>query len=102
MLLLLFNRVGLMAVPLEPGCSGADKELDDWFLACPDEAAGLPVSAWCLPIALLVITRPIGRFGGISLVFPVAVLFFLGIFLLAILNLERGQVVWKGRRVATP
>jgi hypothetical protein len=27
--------------------------------------------------------------------------FFLGVFLLAILNLERGQVEWKGRRFRT-
>jgi glycosyltransferase involved in cell wall biosynthesis len=201
LLSLLFNLVGLMAVPLGPGCgvafgpamitsradylrSGghaavADKVVEDWFLAHAYEAAGLPVSAWighgqiayrmypggladmvsgfdknfataagevrwpwmlavllwlsglfwaawCLPAALLglplvgdpgllpnlllyaafalqllLITRPVGRFGWISLVFPVPVLFFLGVFLLAILNLERGQVVWKGRRVAT-
>ena len=201
LLSLLFNLVGLMAVPLGPGCgvafgpamitsrtdylrSGghaavADKVVEDWFLAHAYEAAGLPVSAWighgqiayrmypggladmvsgfdknfataagevrwpwmlavllwlsglfwaawCLPAALLglplvgdpgllpnlllyaafalqllVITRPVGRFGWISLVFPLPVLFFLGVFLLAILNLERGQVVWKGRRVAT-
>jgi glycosyltransferase involved in cell wall biosynthesis len=198
---LLFNLVGLMAVPLGPGCgvafgpamissradyqrSGghavvAEKVVEDWFLGHAYEAAGLPVSAWmghgqiayrmypgglaemvsgfdknfataagevrsqrmlamllwlsglfwaawCLPasllgwpligdpspqanlllyaafaLQLLVITRPVGRFGWISLVFPLPVLFFLGVFLLAILNLERGQVVWKGRRVAT-
>jgi len=28
-------------------------------------------------------------------------LFFLGVFVLAILNLERGQVMWKGRSVST-
>ncbi|MFM2205208.1 MAG: hypothetical protein RLZZ560_603, partial [Cyanobacteriota bacterium] len=34
-------------------------------------------------------------------VFPLPVLFFLAVFVLAILNLERGQVQWKGRRVST-
>ena len=201
LLSLLFNLVGLMAVPLGPRCgvafgpamissradyhrSGghaavAGKVVEDWFLAHAYEAAGLPVSAWighgqiayrmypgglgdmvigfdknfataagevrwpwmlavllwlsglfwaawCLPasllgwplvgdptplatlvlyaafaLQLLVITRPVGRFRWISLVFPLPVLFFLGVFLLAILNLERGQVVWKGRRVST-
>jgi glycosyltransferase involved in cell wall biosynthesis len=201
LLSLLFNLVGLMAVPLGPGCgvafgpaiitsradyqsSGghaavAGRVVEDWFLAHAYEAAGLPVNAWighgqiayrmypgglgemvigfdknfataagevrwpwmltvllwlsglfwaawCLPaslldwpmvgdasplpnlliytafaLQLLMISRPVGRFGWISLVFPVPVLFFLGVFLLAILNLERGQVVWKGRRVAT-
>lgn len=198
---LLFNLVGLMAVPLGPDCgvafgpamvssradyrrSGghaavANKVVEDWFLGHAYEAAGLRVSAWmghgqiayrmypggladmvrgfdknfataaaqvrwprmlavllwlsglfwaawCLPasllgwpllgspnpwaqlgpyaafaLQLLVITRPVGRFGWICLVFPVPVLFFLGVFLLAILNLERGEVRWKGRRLRT-
>ena len=198
---LLFNLVGLMAVPLGPVCgvafgpamvstradyvragghaAVAGKVVEDWFLAHCYEQAGLPVSAWlggesiayrmypggladmvagfdknfataagevrwpwmlavllwlsglfwaawCLPasllgwplvgdpaplanlvpytafaLQLLVITRPVGRFRWISLLFPLPVLFFLGVFLLAILNLERGQVVWKGRRVST-
>jgi hypothetical protein len=34
-------------------------------------------------------------------VFPVPVLFFLGVFLLAIFNLKRGQVQWKGRSFST-
>jgi hypothetical protein len=83
-------------------------------------------AAWCLPAAvlhwpmvgdpalapnllvyggyalqLLVITRRIGTFGWINLVFPVPVLFFLGVFLLAILNLERGSISWKGRQFPT-
>ena len=67
------------------------------------EAALLPnlVIYAAFALQLLAITRPVGRFSRISLLFPVPVLFFLGVFLLAILNLERGQVVWKGRRVAT-
>lgn len=197
----LFNLVGLMAVPLGPSCgvafgpallssradyerSGghgavADKVVEDWFLGHCYERAGLPVSAyigydqiayrmypgglgdmvigfgknfataagevrwpwmlavllwlsglfwaaWCLPasllgwplvgdpaigpnlliygafaLQLLLLTRQVGRFRWINLVFPVPVLFFLGVFLLAILNLERGQVRWKGRSFRT-
>jgi 4,4'-diaponeurosporenoate glycosyltransferase len=197
----LFNLVGLMAVPLGPGCgvafgpalvtsradygrvgghaAVADKVVEDWFLAHCYEQAGLPVSAfigyrqiayrmypgglgdmglgfdknfataagevrwpwmlavllwlsglfwaaWCLPAALLgwplvgdpalapnaliyaayaiqllVLTRRVGRFRWINLVFPVPVLFFLGVFVLAIFNLERGEVQWKGRRFRT-
>jgi glycosyltransferase involved in cell wall biosynthesis len=198
---LLFNLVGLMAVPLGPGCgvafgpamatsrrdyerSGghaavAGKVVEDWFLAHCYERAGLPVSAcigygqiayrmypgglgdlvsgfdknfataagevrwpwmlavllwlsglfwaaWCLPAALLgwplvgdhailpnaliyaayalqllVLTWRVGRFSWINLIFPIPVLFFLGVFVLAILNLERGEVHWKGRRFRT-
>ncbi|MFZ4566902.1 MAG: glycosyltransferase [Prochlorococcaceae cyanobacterium] len=198
---LLFNLIGLMAVPLGPGCgvafgpamvssreaydrSGghaavAGKVVEDWFLAHLYEKAGLPVSAWiggdliayrmypggltdmvngfdknfataaaevhgarmlavllwlsglfwaawCLPAALLdwplvgthaigpnavlygayvlqllLLSRRVGRFGWINLVFPIPVLFFLAVFVLAILNLERGQVQWKGRRFST-
>ena len=198
---LLFNLVGLLAVPLGPGCgvafgpamatsradydrSGghaavADKVVEDWFLAHRYERCGLPVSAyighgqiayrmypgglrdlvvgfdknfataaaevhwpwmlavvlwlsglfwaaWCLPAALLGwpllgdrsllvngliygafalqlwwLTRRVGRFHWIVLLFPLPVLFFLGVFVLAILNLERGQVQWKGRYVST-
>jgi hypothetical protein len=197
----LFNLVGLMAVPLGPGCgvafgpallssrgdyarSGghaavAGKVVEDWFLGHCYEQAGLPVSAylgygqlayrmypgglgdmvigfdknfataagevrwpwmvavllwlsglfwaaWCLPASLLgwplvgnpalswnaliygayasqllLLTRRVGRFRWINLVFPVPVLFFLGVFLLAIVNLERGQVRWKGRTFRT-
>lgn len=198
---LLFNLVGLMAVPLGPCCgvafgpamatsrrdyrrSGghaavADKVVEDWFLAHCYEAAGLPVSAfigdgqityrmypgglgdlvlgfdknfataagevrwpwmlavllwlsglfwaaWCLPAALFgwplvgdrglvingliyglsalqlsVLTRRVGRFSWINGLFPIPVLFFLVVFVLAILNLERGRVRWKGRVVRT-
>jgi 4,4'-diaponeurosporenoate glycosyltransferase len=198
---LLFNLVGLMAVPLGPRCgvafgpallssredydrSGghaavAGKVVEDWFLAHGYERAGLPVSAfigdgqiayrmypgglgdmvigfdknfataagevrwpwmvavllwlsglfwaaWCLPAALLgwplVGTRAlapnaliyvafalqllalswrVGRFRWINLLFPLPVLFFLGVFLLAIVNLERGRVRWKGRSFRT-
>ena len=198
---LLFNLVGLLAVPLGPGCgvafgpamatsrsdyerSGghaavAGRVVEDWFLAHCYQQKGLPVSAfigdgqiayrmspgglgdlvvgfdknfataaaevrwpwmlavvlwlsglfwaaWCLPAALLgwpllgdrslltngliyiayalqllLISRRVGRFPWIPLIFPVPVLFFLGVFVLAILNLERGQVRWKGRTVQT-
>ncbi len=197
----LFNLVGLMAVPLGPGCgvafgpamvtsradyqrSGgheavANKVVEDWFLGHRYEAARLPVSAyiggkllayrmypgglgdlvvgfnknfaaaagevrwpwmlgvlmwlsglfwaaWCLPasllgwplmgdprplanaviyaafaLQLLLITRRIGRFRWINLLFPIPVLFFLGVFLQAIRNLKRGQVRWKGRTFRT-
>lgn len=198
---LLFNLVGLMAVPLGPGCgvafgpamatsrtdylrSGghaavAGRVVEDWFLAHCYESAGLPVSAfigdglityrmypgglgdlvlgfdknfataagevrwprmlavllwlsglfwaaWCLPAALLgwplvgdrsllinglvyalsvlqlaVLTRRVGRFSWINALFPIPVLFFLVVFVLAILNLERGRVRWKERIVKT-
>ena len=88
--------------------------------------SGLFWAAWCLPAALLgwplvgdpsvfanaviyaayaiqllVITRRVGRFGWINLLFPIPVLFFLAVFLLAILNLKRGRVSWKGRTFLT-
>jgi glycosyltransferase involved in cell wall biosynthesis len=198
---LLFNLVGLMAVPLGPACgvafgpamatsrldyerSGghaavAGRVVEDWFLAHCYERAGLPVSAcigygqiayrmypgglgdlvsgfdknfataagevrwpwmlavllwlsglfwaaWCLPavllgwpmvgdhailpnalvyaayaVQLLLLTRRVGRFSWINLIFPIPVLFFLGVFVRAIFNLERGEVQWKGRRFRT-
>ena len=198
---LLFNLVGLMAVPLGVRCgvafgpamatsrehyrrSGghaavAGKVVEDWFLAHRYEQAGLAVSAfigdgliayrmypgglgdlvvgfdknfataagevrwhwmlavvlwlsglfwaaWCLPaslldwplvgpadvrlhaavyaayaLQLLVITQRVGRFRWSPLIFPIPVLFFLGVFVLAIVNLERGSVRWKGRTVST-
>jgi hypothetical protein len=52
-------------------------------------------------LQLLVVTRRVGSFGWINLVFPIPVLFFLGVFVLAILNLERGTIQWKNRRVRT-
>ncbi len=52
-------------------------------------------------LQLLLITRRVGSFGWINLVFPVPVLFFLGVFLLAIVNLERGSISWKGRQIPT-
>ena len=97
-----------------------------WMLAVLLWLSGLFWAAWCLPasllgwpmlgnhdllpngliygayaLQLLVITRRVGRFTWINLIFPLPVLFFLVVFLLAILNLERGQVQWKGRTVST-
>jgi cellulose synthase/poly-beta-1,6-N-acetylglucosamine synthase-like glycosyltransferase len=97
-----------------------------WMLAVLMWLSGLFWAAWCLPasllgwpmlgnhdllpngliygayaVQLLVITRRVGRFTWINLIFPLPVLFFLVVFLLAILNLERGQVQWKGRIVST-
>jgi hypothetical protein len=88
--------------------------------------SGLFWAAWCLPAALLgwplvgetaialnalvyaafalqlqVLSWRVGRFHWINLVFPLPVLFFLGVFLMAILNLERGEVRWKGRLFRT-
>jgi glycosyltransferase involved in cell wall biosynthesis len=97
-----------------------------WMLAVLLWLSGLFWAAWCLPAALLgwplvgspaigpnaliygafalqllLLTRRVGRFSWINLVFPLPVLFFLGVFVMAILNLERGQVRWKGRRYST-
>ena len=97
-----------------------------WMLGVLLWLSGLFWAAWCLPAAvlhwpmvgdpalapnllvyggyalqLLVITRRIGSFGWINLVFPLPVLFFLAVFLLAILNLERGSISWKGRQFPT-
>jgi glycosyltransferase involved in cell wall biosynthesis len=88
--------------------------------------SGLFWAAWCLPASLLdwpmlgdlslaanlllyggfaaqllLITRRVGSYGWINLIFPVPVLFFLGVFVLAIANLERGTVRWKGRTFST-
>ncbi|MFN7901164.1 MAG: glycosyltransferase [Synechococcaceae cyanobacterium] len=97
-----------------------------WMLAVLLWLSGLFWAAWCLPAALLgwplvgdcslgpnaviyaayalqllLLSRRVGRFSWINLVFPLPVLFFLGVFVLAILNLERGEVLWKGRRFRT-
>jgi hypothetical protein len=97
-----------------------------WMLAVLLWLSGLFWAAWCLPAALLgwplvgsaaigpnaliygafalqlmLLTRRVGRFGWINLVFPLPVLFFLVVFVMAILNLERGQVRWKGRSFST-
>ena len=107
----------------------ADKVVEDWFLAHLYEKlwlSGLFWAAWCLPAALLgwplvgthaigpnaliygafavqllLLSRRVGRFHWINLIFPIPVLFFLGVFILAIFKLERGHVEWKGRRFKT-
>lgn len=88
--------------------------------------SGLFWAAWCLPASLFgwpivgqpsllyngslylafalqlaVIVRPVGAFGLTPLCFPIPVVFFIGVFLLSILNLERGQIEWKGRKIST-
>ncbi len=88
--------------------------------------SGLFWAAWCLPaslcgwpivghssllynivlylafaIQLAIIVRPVGSFGSIVWFFPIPVIFFLAVFVLAILNLERGQIEWKGRTIDT-
>jgi len=97
-----------------------------WMLAVLLWLSGLFWAAWCLPASLLgwpmvgdpsllpnlllyvafmaqllVLTRRVGDFGWICLVYPIPVLFFLGVFVLAILNLKRGSIEWKGRQVPT-
>jgi glycosyltransferase involved in cell wall biosynthesis len=88
--------------------------------------SGLFWAAWCLPaslfgwplvgnsswlyngllyfafaIQLALIARPVGAFGLTAFFFPIPVVFFIGVFVLAILNLERGQIEWKGRKIST-
>ncbi len=88
--------------------------------------SGLFWAAWCLPaslfgwpivgnssllynvlfylafaIQLAIIIRPVGAFNFTALFFPIPVIFFIGVFGLAILNLERGQIEWKGRMIST-
>lgn len=97
-----------------------------WMLAVLLWLSGLFWAAWCLPAALLgwplvgdhsvavnasifgcfavqllLLTRRVGRFSWINLVFPIPVAFFLIVFVLAIVNLERGRVQWKGRVFST-
>jgi cellulose synthase/poly-beta-1,6-N-acetylglucosamine synthase-like glycosyltransferase len=88
--------------------------------------SGLFWAAWCLPaslfgwpifghpsllhtivmylafaIQLAIIARPVGSFGFIVFFFPIPVVFFIVVFVLAILNLEHGQIEWKGRTIST-
>ncbi len=66
----------------------------------PDPWINLAIYA-AYAFQLLLLSRQVGRFSWINLVFPVPVLFFLAVFLLAIVNLERGSVSWKGRQFPT-
>lgn len=97
-----------------------------WMVAVLLWLSGLFWAAWCLPAAvfgwplvgttelktnlviycgyaiqLSFITRRIGRFSWVNLVFPIPVIFFLSVFMLAIINLKKGEVKWKGRRLRT-
>jgi 4,4'-diaponeurosporenoate glycosyltransferase len=97
-----------------------------WMLAVLLWLSGLFWAAWCLPasafgwpligdhslalnggiyaafaLQLVLLSRRVGRFRWINLLFPLPVLFFLGVFVLAIVNLERGRVAWKGRVFST-
>jgi 4,4'-diaponeurosporenoate glycosyltransferase len=66
----------------------------------PDPLFNLLIYA-AYAMQLLLLSRQVGRFSWINLVFPLPVLFFLMVFLLAIFNLERGSVSWKGRQFPT-
>lgn len=97
-----------------------------WMLVVLLWLSGLFWAAWCLPASLggwplvgdprpivnlgiyglfalqmLVMTRRVGSFGWINLVFPLPVLFFLIVFVMAIFNLERGTIQWKNRSFRT-
>lgn len=97
-----------------------------WMIAILLWLSGLFWAAWCLPAAifgwpmvgtidimpnliiycsyslqLTCLTHRVGNFSWIQLILPIPALFFLGVFLQAIINLEKGQVYWKGRRVKT-
>jgi 4,4'-diaponeurosporenoate glycosyltransferase len=88
--------------------------------------SGLFWAAWCLPAALFgwpivgnpsllynfvlylafaiqlaMIIWPVGSFGFTAFFFPIPVTFFIAVFIIAILNLERGQIEWKGRTIST-
>ena len=88
--------------------------------------SGLFWAAWCLPAALFgwpmvgnlsllynglfylafaaqlaIIVWPVGSFRLTAFFFPIPVAFFIAVFILAILNLERGQITWKGRTIST-
>ncbi len=83
-------------------------------------------AAWCLPATLLgwpvygnpswieslvlygafalqleVLAVPVGSFGPYCLLFPIHAVFFLVVFLVAILKLKRGKIQWKGRTITT-
>ena len=52
-------------------------------------------------LQLGLLTRRVGSFGWINVLFPIPVIFFLGVFVLAIFNLERGTIEWKDRQIPT-
>jgi 4,4'-diaponeurosporenoate glycosyltransferase len=52
-------------------------------------------------LQLAIIVRPVGSFRLTALLFPIPVVFFIAVFVMAILKLERGQIEWKGRTIST-
>jgi 4,4'-diaponeurosporenoate glycosyltransferase len=52
-------------------------------------------------LQLAIIVRPVGSFRLTALLFPIPVVFFMTVFVMAILKLERGQIEWKGRTIST-
>jgi len=97
-----------------------------WMVAVLLWLSGLFWSAWCLPASLfgwplmgypdpmvnlliylafafqlLVLTRRVGSFGWVNLFYPLPVVFFVLVFVIAIFNLERGAIEWKNRSFPT-
>jgi len=97
-----------------------------WMIAILLWLSGLFWAAWCLPAAIMglpivgtkeiipnlilycsyslqltCLTHRVGNFSWINMILPIPALFFLVVFVQAIINLEKGQVYWKGRRVKT-
>lgn len=83
---LLFNLVGRLGGPLV-GTQALARN-------------GLIHSTFALQLQL--ISRRVGRFSWNNHLFQVPVLLLMRVVLLAILNLERGEVAWKGRLCRTP
>jgi hypothetical protein len=52
-------------------------------------------------VQLLVLTRRVGSFGWVNLFYPLPVVFFMVVFVIAIFNLERGTIEWKNRSFPT-
>ncbi len=88
--------------------------------------SGLFWIAWCLPAALFnwpivgnssllynslfylafatqlaIMVRSVGSFRLTAFFFPIPVVFFIFVFIQAILSLNRGQIKWKGRKIST-
>lgn len=97
-----------------------------WLLLIVAWVSGTMVAAWAGPVGLVqwavggpgptglelayyvafagqlaVMLRPLGNFRWTWLVFPVPLVFFLGVFVLSVFAAIRGSVSWKGRRVSS-